>query len=314
METDPRQRYSDIQGFLDDIGASQASAVLFDFTNPPGNSAADITIQTPIPLINGENIVVASPFAYASQDAMLGTPAVSRSSLSGQAAHIRGMRENQQNRTRVPLLILCLLLVIGLAGTLLMALTAKSEGKPQSTTTPIVESKPTRTPTRQATKSATTRATATIAVPTATMPALEPLPTTAPTEKPTTPPTASVPTATPTLTPTATTVSQPAITCIVKATKNTEWSGGFTMDITITNSSQQTIEDWQLSWRFDGDQVVTSAWNGQYQQDGKQVTMESSSWNSTIDPEKNASVGMNISARNSHHLPTQFTLNGVACQ
>src|SRR5450631_1422704 len=79
-------------------------------------------------------------------------------------------------------------------------------------------------------------------------------PTATPTRTPTTTPT---PTATPTSTPTATPTSTPvsSSSCKVGYAAN-QWSGGFTANVTITNTGTTTINGWALTFTFPGSQTI----------------------------------------------------------
>ncbi len=125
-----------------------------------------------------------------------------------------------------------------------------------------------------------------------------------PTQVVTPPPTQGV-------TPTPTTPSG-STTCRVSYSVN-QWPGGFTANLTITNTGSSTINGWTLRFTFPGSQQVTQGWNGVFSQSGNQVTITNASYNGTIPPNGSVNPGFNGSWSGSNPSPTAFTLNGAAC-
>jgi hypothetical protein len=134
-------------------------------------------------------------------------------------------------------------------------------------------------------------------------------PTTTPTATPTTPIT---PTTTPTTTPTATATVTPA-TCKVSYTVNSQWTGGFSANITITNTGTTALNGWNLVFTFPGSQQVTQGWNGVFTQSGNKVTITNASYNGSVAAGASVSPGFNGSWSGSNPNPTSFSLNGSTC-
>jgi len=101
-------------------------------------------------------------------------------------------------------------------------------------------------------------------------------------------------------------------TCQVSYVKN-EWGGGFTANLTITNTGTTTVNGWTVTWSFPGDQKVTNAWNANVTQTGSAVTATNLSYNATIAPGGNAQFGFQGTWTSNDTSPTAFTLNGTAC-
>ena len=120
------------------------------------------------------------------------------------------------------------------------------------------------------------------------------------------------PTATPGATVTPSPTPAPAGGCKVSYSVN-QWSGGFTANMTITNTSSTTLNGWTLVFTFPGSQTVTQGWNGIYSQQGSKVTVVNASYNATLAPGASASPGFNGAWTGSNPSPTSFTLNGVTC-
>lgn len=133
-----------------------------------------------------------------------------------------------------------------------------------------------------------------------------PTPTVTPTSTPTTPPT-STPTATPTSTPVS------GSTCKVSYVVQNQWPGGFTANLTITNTGSTALNGWTLTFTFPDSQQVTQSWNSSVTQSGAKVTITNTSYNGQVPPGTavNPGPGFNGSWNNSNPSPTVFILNGA---
>ncbi|WP_030437591.1 cellulose binding domain-containing protein [Actinoplanes subtropicus] len=92
-----------------------------------------------------------------------------------------------------------------------------------------------------------------------------------------------------------------------------EWSGGFTANLTVTNTGTSAIDGWTVKFSFPGDQKVTNAWNATVTQSGTAVTATNAGYNGTIAPGANATFGFQGTWSASDAAPTAFTVNGTAC-
>lgn len=134
-------------------------------------------------------------------------------------------------------------------------------------------------------------------------------PTPVPTGTPTPPTVTPTPTNTPTPTPTPTSGSS----CKVSYVIQNQWPGGFTNSTTITNTGSTAISSWTLKFPFPGSQQITQGWNGNFSQQGNQVTVQNMSYNGSISPGGSTSLGFNGTWTGSNPNPTSFTLNGATC-
>jgi chitodextrinase len=100
--------------------------------------------------------------------------------------------------------------------------------------------------------------------------------------------------------------------CRVSYTKN-EWQGGFTANITVTNTGSSSINGWTLTFSFPGDQKVTNSWNASVSQSGSSVTAKNVSYNGSIPAGGNTSFGFQGTWGSSDATPGSFSLNGTAC-
>ncbi|WP_405590496.1 arabinofuranosidase catalytic domain-containing protein [Streptomyces sp. NBC_01190] len=102
-------------------------------------------------------------------------------------------------------------------------------------------------------------------------------------------------------------------TCHVAYTTTSEWSGGFTANVVVSNTGPSAVNGWTVGFSFAGDQKETSAWNAALSQSGQAVTAKNMSYNSTIPAGGDTSFGFQGTFASSDAVPTSFTLNGAAC-
>jgi endoglucanase len=104
-------------------------------------------------------------------------------------------------------------------------------------------------------------------------------------------------------------------TCRVSYVNHGSWPGGFTAQVTVTNTGQTTVNGWRLAWSWPAGQRVTQFWSVDASQQGPTVTAKSLSWNKTIKPGRSVTFGFNGSnpAGYANAAPTLYTLNGAAC-
>lgn len=104
-----------------------------------------------------------------------------------------------------------------------------------------------------------------------------------------------------------------AAACTVVYKVQSQWAGGFTGDISITNLGD-ALTNWRLEYDFpDAAQRITQGWNGEYAQSGAHVTATSLSWNGVVAANGSVSTGFNANAGANNPLPTSFSLNGTDC-
>ncbi|MGA5305701.1 glycoside hydrolase family 48 protein [Nucisporomicrobium flavum] len=101
--------------------------------------------------------------------------------------------------------------------------------------------------------------------------------------------------------------------CTVVYKVASQWSGGFTGDIAITNTGDP-VTSWRLEYDFpDAGQRVTQGWSGTYSQSGAHVTVNNASWNGNLGTGASVSTGFNGTFTSANPVPTAFTLNGTTC-
>jgi Cellulose binding domain len=101
--------------------------------------------------------------------------------------------------------------------------------------------------------------------------------------------------------------------CAVSYARQSEWSGGFVAQVTVTNLGTTPINGWTLAFTFPGDQHITNSWNAALTQSGAAVSAANASYNAVIAPGASAAFGFQGTWHSSDASPTAFTLNRAAC-
>ncbi|GAA1857990.1 endo-1,4-beta-xylanase [Actinomadura bangladeshensis] len=110
-----------------------------------------------------------------------------------------------------------------------------------------------------------------------------------------------------------TTPPPPTGSCSVEYTVTSQWPGGFTANVEVTNLGT-AVNGWTLTWSFGAGQRVTQAWNSSITQNGADVTARNVDWNGVLAADGSTNFGFNASWNdNANPAPTSFALNGTAC-
>lgn len=88
------------------------------------------------------------------------------------------------------------------------------------------------------------------------------------------------------------------------------YTGGFTANLTITNTKATTINGWSLQFPAYGNPSVTNAWGATATQTGNTVTLTNLGYDATIAPGSSVTIGF----QGTNAPPARFTLNGSPCQ
>ncbi len=112
----------------------------------------------------------------------------------------------------------------------------------------------------------------------------------------------------------ATQVTHAASYCQVTYSVTTQWPGGFGGSIVIQNTSPAAWTSWNLAFTFPASgQTVTQGWVGTFAQSGQNVTVANLSYNGSVAVNGTVNPGFNGSWTASNPIPTNFTVNGNAC-
>ncbi|AEW94231.1 MULTISPECIES: cellulose binding domain-containing protein [Streptomycetaceae] len=88
------------------------------------------------------------------------------------------------------------------------------------------------------------------------------------------------------------------------------WSGGYTGQYVISNSTGQALTGWTLSFRLPAGSRISSLWNGTYTVDGDQVTVKPADWNATVAPGGSVTVGFVVTGAAD---PAGCLIDGATC-
>jgi hypothetical protein len=91
------------------------------------------------------------------------------------------------------------------------------------------------------------------------------------------------------------------------------WSGGFTDNVTVTNTGSSAVNGWKLGFTLPSGQTITSAWNATVSPSSGSVTASGVSYNAQIPAGGSQSFGFQGTSSGAYAAPTGFSLNGTAC-
>ncbi len=100
--------------------------------------------------------------------------------------------------------------------------------------------------------------------------------------------------------------------CKVDYTVPSQWAGGFTANVAVTNVGDR-VDGWRLTWTWPSGQQVSQAWNATVTSSGSQATAVNAGYNAVIEPNATVSFGFNGSWSGANTAPQSFALNGVTC-
>ncbi len=95
------------------------------------------------------------------------------------------------------------------------------------------------------------------------------------------------------------------------AWSTSSWPGGFTADVRVTPG--EATHGWRLTWTWPSGQQVTQAWSSTVTQSGSRVTVTNAPWNGELRANETASFGFQGTWSGTNTAPTDFVLDGVAC-
>lgn len=107
-------------------------------------------------------------------------------------------------------------------------------------------------------------------------------------------------------------VAQSAESCEVDYQVKSEWDGGFTADVDVTNLGED-VKGWKLKWSIPAEQDFTHAWNASVKASDGRATAKNVKHNKTIAAGETTRFGFTGTTSDGNTVPTEFTLNGEAC-
>ncbi|MFK4088874.1 cellulase family glycosylhydrolase [Kribbella sp. NPDC020789] len=100
--------------------------------------------------------------------------------------------------------------------------------------------------------------------------------------------------------------------CSVSYSVTSQWQGGFTADVAVTNLGAP-LDGWQLVWTWPSGQRTTQVWNATITTSGSRATAKDVGYNARIGTNAKVSFGFNGTWTGSNPVPSSFELNGVLC-
>ncbi|WP_330295136.1 GH12 family glycosyl hydrolase domain-containing protein [Streptomyces sp. NBC_00503] len=91
------------------------------------------------------------------------------------------------------------------------------------------------------------------------------------------------------------------------------WQGGFTTDVTLTNTGSTKVSNWKLAFTLPSGQQITNAWNANVAPSSGAVTAGNLAHNAEIPAGGQAAFGFQGTYSGTFTKPSAFSLNGSAC-
>ncbi|MFF4845314.1 GH12 family glycosyl hydrolase domain-containing protein [Streptomyces collinus] len=91
------------------------------------------------------------------------------------------------------------------------------------------------------------------------------------------------------------------------------WQGGFTADVTVTNTGSAPLDAWKLAFTLPAGQQITGSWNASLAAASGAVTASGVSYNTRIPAGGNVTFGFQGTYGGTFAKPATFSLNGTAC-
>jgi cellulase/cellobiase CelA1 len=95
--------------------------------------------------------------------------------------------------------------------------------------------------------------------------------------------------------------------------KQSEWSNGFVVNVTLTNTGSTPLRGWTLAFQYSAGQKLISYWNAIASQDGASVTVGPTNDRPVLDPGKSITFGLQGTWQTRNPVPAAFTVNGSPC-
>jgi cellulose 1,4-beta-cellobiosidase len=102
---------------------------------------------------------------------------------------------------------------------------------------------------------------------------------------------------------TTTTTGSQSGSCTASYTVSSQWTGGFTAAVTVTNGSTART-GWKVGWTYANGQTVSSAWNANVTQSGSSVTATNMSYNGSLAAGASTSFGFQGTWNGTNSVPT----------
>jgi hypothetical protein len=92
------------------------------------------------------------------------------------------------------------------------------------------------------------------------------------------------------------------------------WQGGFTADVTVTNTGSSRVSGWKLAFTLPSGQQITNSWNANLSGSAGALTASNVSHNAELSAGGGqATFGFQGTSSGTFTKPTAFSLNGTAC-
>jgi endoglucanase len=103
--------------------------------------------------------------------------------------------------------------------------------------------------------------------------------------------------------------------CTANYSYTSKWLVGFTAQVTFVNRGTAALAGWAFTFDMPSGMRVAGGWNGQWEQDGKRVTVHDVVYNRSVPSGGSVTIGfLGTTSKGTKSPPKHFSLNGVTCR
>jgi endoglucanase len=94
----------------------------------------------------------------------------------------------------------------------------------------------------------------------------------------------------------------------VVSNMQSDWQSGFCMSMQVTNPSNTSVRDWQLTFQMN-QAAINNSWNGTFQPQGSQYVVTPMDWGRVIEPGQSRELGFCANKLGSDYQPRQVSVS-----
>ncbi len=94
----------------------------------------------------------------------------------------------------------------------------------------------------------------------------------------------------------------------VVSNMQSDWQSGFCMSMQVTNQSNSSVRDWQLTFQMN-QAAINNSWNGNFKPQGSQYVVTPMDWGRVIEPRQSRDLGFCANKLGSDYQPRQISVS-----
>jgi len=94
----------------------------------------------------------------------------------------------------------------------------------------------------------------------------------------------------------------------VASNMQSDWQSGFCMSMQVTNPSNTSVRDWQVTFQMN-QAAINNSWNGNFKPQGSKYVVTPLDWGQVIEPGQSREIGFCANKLGSDYQPRQITVS-----